>query len=67
MKPEHRYFKKEIPPTVCIFFRLDGSPCKTKQVLGKEPQVVALLDPGAPVGEKGLLGRPDTWVPLLRR
>src|SRR5512147_2723982 len=41
----------------CLYFLLSGRlAVQNKTGFGERMQVVALLDPGAPVGEKGLLG-----------
>ena len=41
----------------CVYFLQDGQlAVQNKTGFGDRMQVVALLDPGAPVGEKGLLG-----------
>ena len=50
-------FKKG-DPADCLYFILTGQVgVQNKTGFGERMQVVALLDPGAPVGEKGLLGR----------
>ncbi|GAB6191504.1 cyclic nucleotide-binding domain-containing protein [Desulfocastanea catecholica] len=42
----------------CLYFLHTGKVAvQMKTGFGEKMQVVALLDPGAPVGEKGLLGR----------
>ncbi len=44
-------------PADCLYFLLAGRVAvQSKTGFGDRTQVVALLDPGAPVGEKGLLG-----------
>lgn len=49
-------FKKGAPAD-CLYFLLTGRVAvQNKTGFGEKMQVVALLDPGAPVGEKGLLG-----------
>ncbi len=41
----------------CVYFVQDGQVAvQNKTGFGERMQVVALLDPGAPVGEKGVLG-----------
>lgn len=41
----------------CLYFLLSGRlAVQNKTGFGERTQVIALLDPGAPVGEKGLLG-----------
>ncbi len=50
-------FKKG-DPADCLYFIWNGQVAvQNKTGFGDRMQVVALLDPGAPVGEKGLLGR----------
>jgi CRP/FNR family transcriptional regulator, cyclic AMP receptor protein len=45
-------------PADCLYFLQNGQVAvQNKTGFGERMQVVALLDPGAPVGEKGLLGR----------
>lgn len=45
-------------PADCLYFLLTGRVAvQNKTGFGERMQVVALLDPGAPVGERGLLGR----------
>jgi CRP-like cAMP-binding protein len=49
-------FKKG-DPADCLYFLLAGRVAvQNKTGFGDRTQVVAILDPGAPVGEKGLLG-----------
>jgi SulP family sulfate permease len=49
-------FKKG-DPSDCVYFLQTGQVAvQNKTGFGEKMQVVALLDPGAPVGEKGLLG-----------
>ncbi len=44
-------------PAECLYFLVSGRVAvQNKTGFGERTQVVALLDPGAPVGEKGLLG-----------
>jgi CRP-like cAMP-binding protein len=44
-------------PADCLFFLMIGRVAvQNKTGFGERMQVVALLDPGAPVGERGLLG-----------
>lgn len=44
-------------PAECLYFLLTGQiAVQNKTGFGDRTQVVALLDPGAPVGEKGLFG-----------
>ncbi len=44
-------------PAHCLYFLYNGRVAvQNKTGFGERLQVVALLDPGAPVGEKGLLG-----------
>lgn len=41
----------------CVYFLITGRVAvQNKTGFGERKQVIALLDPGAPVGEKGLLG-----------
>lgn len=44
-------------PADCLYFILSGRVAvQNKTGFGDRTQVIAVLDPGAPVGEKGLLG-----------
>lgn len=44
-------------PADCLYFLLSGRVAVQKKTgFGDKTQVVALLDPGAPAGERGLLG-----------
>ncbi len=44
-------------PAECLYFLVSGRVAvQNKTGFGERTQVIALLDPGAPVGEKGLLG-----------
>ena len=44
-------------PADCLYFLVTGQVAvQNKTGFGERMQVVALLDPGAPVGERGLLG-----------
>ena len=44
-------------PAECLYFLISGRiAVQNKTGFGDRTQVIALLDPGAPVGEKGLLG-----------
>lgn len=44
-------------PAGCLYFLVSGRVAvQNKTGFGERTQVIALLDPGAPVGEKGLLG-----------
>lgn len=44
-------------PADCLYFLVSGRVAvQNKTGFGERTQVVALLDPGAPVGERGLLG-----------
>ncbi len=65
-RQEQQYSKKEILLTVFISFRTGQVAVQNKTGFGERMQVVALLDPGAPVGEKGLLGRGLVVRHLLR-
>lgn len=49
----------------CLYFVQNGRVAvQNKTGFGERMQVVALLDPGAPVGEKGLLGPRDRGATL---
>ena len=49
-------------PADCLYFLVSGRVAvQNKTGFGERTQVVALLDPGAPVGEKGLLGGRQPW------
>lgn len=50
----------------CMYFLHTGKVAvQMKTGFGEKMQVVALLDPGAPVGEKGLLGRQTRGATLV--
>jgi CRP/FNR family transcriptional regulator, cyclic AMP receptor protein len=50
----------------CMYFLHTGKVAvQMKTGFGEKMQVVALLDPGAPVGEKGLLGRRTRGATLV--
>jgi CRP/FNR family transcriptional regulator, cyclic AMP receptor protein len=53
-------------PARCLYFVYTGRVAvQSKTGFGERMQVVALLDPGAPVGEKGLLGRKTRGATLM--
>jgi CRP-like cAMP-binding protein len=52
-----RIFQKGDPADRLYFLQTGRVAVQNKTGFGERMQVVALLDPGAPVGEKGLLGR----------
>lgn len=52
-----RIFQKGDPADCLYFLQTGRVAVQNKTGFGERMQVVALLDPGAPVGEKGLLGR----------
>ncbi|MGB3213061.1 MAG: cyclic nucleotide-binding domain-containing protein [Desulforhopalus sp.] len=53
-------------PADCLYFIQTGRlAVQNKTGFGEKMQVVALLDPGAPVGEKGLLGQRTRGATLM--
>jgi CRP-like cAMP-binding protein len=60
-----RIFQKG-DPAECLYFLVSGRVAvQNKTGFGERTQVVALLDPGAPVGEKGLLGGGSRGATLI--
>lgn len=55
-KAGDQVFQKGDPADCLYFLQAGRAAVQSKTGFGDRTQVVALLDPGAPVGEKGLLG-----------